>query len=65
MSTTSLIFVDSRIPSDQRPPTVIIKKRQDPQVALWELGPVGIGTIFVDDWDEGWGKLLQWLQKQK
>jgi hypothetical protein len=55
----------ARIPSEQRPPTVIIKQRQDPQVALWELGPVGISTIFVDDWDEGWEKLLQWLQKQK
>lgn len=55
----------ARVPPEQRPSTVIIKQRQDPQAALWELGPVGMSTIFVDDWDEGWGKLLQWLRQYK
>jgi hypothetical protein len=55
----------SRISVEQRPPTVIIKRHADTSANLWALGPVGTSAIFVDNWDEGWEKLLQWLDKQK
>ena len=51
----------ARLPSNLRPITAVLVRDSDRQSSFWSTRPTGLAPFFFKDWDEGWRKLLAWL----
>jgi len=55
----------ARIAPRQRPATVIVRRSDADDSALWAGKPAGLTPLFVSDWGMGWRALTEWLDRHQ
>jgi hypothetical protein len=55
----------ARVPEHLRPQTVLVLKNCDTRLPFWSARPANINPIIVNDWQDGWARLIEWMSIHK